>query len=210
MHGGGAHAQPLGVHHRVRPFQIGRLTALVEVAQRLPLLHGDSARFHVLEAAGKRLQREPEENHQAVFLQVLHGRVLHGHRSARGDHRAARLQPAHARLLHVREALRAQFVHHPLQRPPGLSLKQQVRVHKIHRQGLGRQHAHRALAASGHADQNHIAHASVPLSAHHCTTVRQKTPHAHAARRKRPAPDFASFQAAGLCYNGSGAPISVS
>ena len=45
-----------------------------------------------------------------------------------------------------------------LQQLPAPRLHHQIRIHKRHAQRLGAQHAHRALAAARHTDQNNVVH----------------------------------------------------
>lgn len=57
-------------------------------------------------------------------------------------------------LLQAEEALGAQLVHEALQELAAARLQHKVRVQEGHAQRLGAQHAHRALAAARHPDEN--------------------------------------------------------
>ena len=82
-----------------------------------------------------------------------------------GDHGVLTGDGADGVLLRLQKGIQAPLVQDLLEQGVLPLLDHQVDVQKVIAQGLGQQDPHRALARTGHPDQNHIFHRASPTFA---------------------------------------------
>ena len=145
-------------HNDLPPAMIERLAVFVQITQGLPFFEGDAAGGNILETAFDGFITQLQKHDHTAFGKMLHGAFLHRHGTAGSNDGVLQVQAADAVFFRLGKSIRAQFVHHLLQRFAELVLHDQISIHKIHHQSLGKQYAQRAFAAARHADQNDVSH----------------------------------------------------
>ena len=128
------------------------------IGQRLAGLHGDAPGAHILDAPLQLLHGDVEIDHGAQRLQVRSALFPQHGAAAGGDDVALAGDGADGLLLTVEEGIYAPGVDDILQQGTLPVLDDQIHVQEGVAKGLGQQHAHRALARAGHADQGNVFH----------------------------------------------------
>ena len=130
---------------------------LLKSLQRLIRPPGNAPHAVITDSLDDQVERDIKKHHGTVGLEVFHGSITVDRAAACTDHLVPDIQLQQYLLLNAAQVFVTILVYNSLQGTASVLLNEQIGVDKPEAQPFGQQHAHGALAAAGHTDENEVA-----------------------------------------------------